>query len=129
MSHRVNLPKPRPNPELEELLAQARKITSDPEQESEWERKRTRLKTIAILLRDNPHLSRDYVTGIVDMLDRENSMAITNHQPANVQASDYSYCGWLISRFEKRRGGIRFVVEDSNGRLFIHNAKQLGIDE
>lgn len=47
-----------------------------------------------------------------------------------VTASDYSYEGWLVSVFQKRRGSqsakvIRCVVEDENGRLFIHGAEQL----
>lgn len=45
----------------------------------------------------------------------------------HVTASDYEYDGWLTSAFTKKRGGgIRYVVEDENGRLFIHNAKQIG---
>lgn len=42
-----------------------------------------------------------------------------------VKASDYSYEGWLVSVFNKRRHQVRCVVEDDNGRLFIHNAAQL----
>lgn len=42
-----------------------------------------------------------------------------------VIANDYSYEGWVVAAFEKKRGGLRCVVEDDNGRLFIHNAKQL----
>lgn len=45
-----------------------------------------------------------------------------------VQANDYSYDGFIVSRFEKRGGQTRYVVEDDRGRLFIHNAKQLGLD-
>jgi hypothetical protein len=47
-----------------------------------------------------------------------------------VTANDYSYDGWLVSIFRKRRSGlVRYIVEDDNGRLFIHNAKQLGVEE
>lgn len=46
--------------------------------------------------------------------------------PVRVTASDYAYDGWLVAVFQKRRGGCRAVVEDENGRLFIHNAGQLG---
>lgn len=42
-----------------------------------------------------------------------------------VKASDYSYEGWLVAVFNKRRHQLRCVVEDDNGRLFIHNAGQL----
>lgn len=46
-----------------------------------------------------------------------------------VKGGDYEYAGTLVSHFHKLRGGIRYVVEDANGRLFIHNAKQLGKEE
>lgn len=43
-----------------------------------------------------------------------------------VIASDYYYEGWLVTVFNKRRKSqVRCVVEDDNGRLFIHNASQL----
>ena len=42
-----------------------------------------------------------------------------------VIASDYAYEGWISCFLFKRTGEVRFVVEDSCGRLFIHNAKQL----
>lgn len=44
----------------------------------------------------------------------------------HVTGGDYSYFGYLTAVFRKRRGGlIRCVVEDENGRLFIHNSKQV----
>jgi len=49
--------------------------------------------------------------------------------PVHVKANDYEYDGWLVSAFAKRRGGWRCVVEDINGRLFIHNAAQLSEEE
>lgn len=42
-----------------------------------------------------------------------------------VQATDYAYEGWLVSVFRKRSDATRCVVEDDNGRLFIHNAGQI----
>lgn len=47
-------------------------------------------------------------------------------QPVRVTANDYAYDGWLLASFQKRSGAWRCVVEDVNGRLFIHNAGQLG---
>jgi len=44
-----------------------------------------------------------------------------------VLGNDYSYEGYIVACFKKRRGGTRYVVEDDNGRLFIHNSRQLGI--
>ena len=45
--------------------------------------------------------------------------------PIRVKANDYSYDGHLVNVFLKRSGALRCVVEDDNGRLFIHNAGQL----
>ena len=45
--------------------------------------------------------------------------------PVTVKATDYVYDGWLMSVFNKRSGAVRCVVEDENGRLFIHNASQI----
>lgn len=42
-----------------------------------------------------------------------------------VTANDYSYEGWLVSAFAKRSGAWRCVVEDANGRLFVHNSTHL----
>lgn len=42
-----------------------------------------------------------------------------------VIASDYRYDGWVIMLGNKRSGKLRCVVEDANGRCFIHNALQL----
>jgi hypothetical protein len=46
-----------------------------------------------------------------------------------VVAADYSYNGKIVSVFRKTSKAVRAVVEDDNGRLFIHNAKQLGMGE
>ena len=45
--------------------------------------------------------------------------------PVTVHGGDYKYEGWLVSHFFKRSGAVRFVVEDCNGRLFIHSASQI----
>ena len=42
-----------------------------------------------------------------------------------IQANDYSYEGWVVATFTKRGGATRIVVEDDNGRLFIHNLTQV----
>lgn len=42
-----------------------------------------------------------------------------------VKAGDYSYRGYLVVEFEKLSGAVRCVVEDENGRLFIHNPGQV----
>lgn len=42
-----------------------------------------------------------------------------------VVANDYTYEGWLTVVFRKMRGNVRCVVEDENGRLFIHNPTQI----
>lgn len=50
----------------------------------------------------------------------------SNHKPpVRVTANDYAYDGWLVTVFQKRSGQWRCAVEDSNGRLFIHNSAQL----
>lgn len=46
-----------------------------------------------------------------------------------VSGGDYSYHGWIVAIFKKNSGQVRCVVEDANGRLFIHNAKQVGTFE
>lgn len=50
-----------------------------------------------------------------------------NELPLSVRVfgSDYCYDGFIVSIFRKKQGAWRCVVEDSNGRLFIHNAKQV----
>jgi hypothetical protein len=53
--------------------------------------------------------------------------AMAPGQPVTVTGGDYSYAGWLNVVFEKRSGAVRCVVEDENGRLFVHNAKQLDV--
>ena len=53
-------------------------------------------------------------------------LQVTPPVRVNVIATDYSYEGWLAGIAIKRSGAIRYVVEDDNGRLFIHNAAQIG---
>jgi len=47
----------------------------------------------------------------------------------HVEGGDYAYDGILRGIAVKMSGAIRYVVEDSNRRLFIHNARQLGVSE
>jgi hypothetical protein len=49
--------------------------------------------------------------------------------PLHVTGSDYGYDGTLQGIIVKRSGVIRYVIEDDNRRLFIHNARQIGKDE
>ena len=51
--------------------------------------------------------------------------AVIGRERVHVKASDYSYIGWLVVAFRKNSGQMRCVVEDENGRLFIHNPTQL----
>jgi hypothetical protein len=44
----------------------------------------------------------------------------------HVIGGDYEYDGVLVGTITKTTGAIRYVVEDGNRRLFIHNAQQLG---
>jgi hypothetical protein len=46
-----------------------------------------------------------------------------------VKAKDYSYYGEVVGMVVKRSGLIRYVVEDENGRLFIHGHEHLGLPE
>lgn len=57
------------------------------------------------------------------MTDKEMMACITER--VKVVANDYTYNGWLRIVFQKRKGLWRCVVEDANGRLFIHNSSQL----
>lgn len=51
------------------------------------------------------------------------------NDPLVIRGGDYIYGGWLVSTFRKRHKGVwRCVVEDMNGRLFIHNASQLSTE-
>lgn len=49
--------------------------------------------------------------------------------PVHITANDYEYDGYLAAVFRKRSGAVRYIVEDDKGRLFVHNAKQLGVEE
>lgn len=48
-------------------------------------------------------------------------------QQVRVDANDYTYIGHCVSVFEKRSKHVRCVVEDSCGRLFIHNLNQVTV--
>jgi hypothetical protein len=47
------------------------------------------------------------------------------NQRVTVKGGDYTYEGWIVAIFSKRSGATRYVVEDDNGRLFIHNDGQI----
>jgi hypothetical protein len=47
-----------------------------------------------------------------------------NHR-VQVNGSDYQYEGHIVAVFLKINSKVRCVVEDSCGRLFIHNASQV----
>jgi hypothetical protein len=47
--------------------------------------------------------------------------------PVTVKANDYAYDGWLIGGGEKRHGEFRVMVEDSFGRIYIHNCGQVRV--
>jgi hypothetical protein len=49
--------------------------------------------------------------------------------PVIVTGGDYVYQGWLVAVFSKRRGGVRCVVEDEHGRLFIHSPVHLSAEK
>lgn len=46
-----------------------------------------------------------------------------------VTAKDYKYTGWLVSKFVKRSGAERVIVEDLNGRLLVHNKDQISYQD
>jgi hypothetical protein len=49
--------------------------------------------------------------------------------PLHVTGADYEYDGTLRGLITKSSGAVRYVVEDGNSRLFIHNAKQIGKED
>jgi hypothetical protein len=55
---------------------------------------------------------------------------LTNAVSVHVRGSDYSYDGFVVGIAVKMKSGAwRYIVEDESGRLFIHNAEQLGMPE
>lgn len=50
---------------------------------------------------------------------------MTEGAAVRVTAGDYAYDGWIVCIFKKRSGVTRCIVEDENGRLFIHNMTQV----
>lgn len=64
-----------------------------------------------------------------DPANRPLFAALSGQHPIKVRASDYNYEGTLAAVVVKRSGAIRYVVEDQNRRLFIHNHIQIGVDE
>jgi DNA-directed RNA polymerase subunit L len=53
----------------------------------------------------------------------------TEEVAVTVKGEDYTYEGVLVGIIIKRNGKIRYVIEDESGRLFIQNAKQIGVNE
>lgn len=58
-------------------------------------------------------------------MTREKLLNLKHGCAVIVTAKDYAYEGAIVSVFPKRKGAVRCVVEDDNGRLFIHNAEQI----
>jgi len=54
---------------------------------------------------------------------------ITEEIPISVKSSDYNYDGRLAGLAIKKSGAVRYIVEDENRRLFIHNHLQIGCAE
>lgn len=71
----------------------------------------------------------DTAKAMAEAVDRILLFMEPSEERITVQGGDYTYQGYLVSSFFKRRGGARHVVEDDNGRLFIHNDKQMGWEE
>lgn len=65
------------------------------------------------------------LAGCLYLVETDPAKKFTLGQLVRVVGGDYTYTGWIDSIFKKRKGLIRYVVEDSNGRLFIHNDTQL----
>lgn len=55
----------------------------------------------------------------MDELDFQVGQAVVKN------SGDYIFEGIVVSRFIKKSGAIRYVVEDSRGLLLIMSAKQL----
>jgi len=64
---------------------------------------------------------------LLDMAGERDDGSALKPVPVIVTGGDYTYRGWIVGAAVKRSGAIRSVVEDDNGRLFIHNAKQLTV--
>lgn len=47
------------------------------------------------------------------------------HPPVRARGIGFEYDGWVIATAIKRSGGLRVIVEDGDGRIFIHNANEL----
>ena len=59
------------------------------------------------------------------MTVEEMIVAASKDQRVKVTGGDYTYEGNVVASFTKLKGAARCVVEDDNGRLFIHNADNL----
>lgn len=38
---------------------------------------------------------------------------------------DYAFQGWIVAKFNKRSGVVRYVVEDDRGVLHVYSEKNL----
>jgi hypothetical protein len=67
----------------------------------------------------DPNGSREHKQAILD--------CIQERLPVIVRGGDYTYEGVPVAIFYKLTGAPRVVVEDINGRLFIHNPGQIEV--
>jgi hypothetical protein len=87
--------------------------------------------TALIPLKEKIAISEAFTTKerdfLLDLISETVRPSATNR--ITVTGGDYTYEGYIVAAFRKRRSGdVRYVVEDDNGRLFIHNAKQVGLE-
>jgi hypothetical protein len=61
----------------------------------------------------------------MDELTKRLSKQLPVEASVRVKGGDYAYDGWIVCVFNKRSGVSRCVVEDEQGRLFIHNLGQI----
>lgn len=45
--------------------------------------------------------------------------------PVRKVGGDYTFEGWVVAKFNKRSGAVRYVVEDDRGVLHVYSAKNL----
>ena len=64
-----------------------------------------------------------------DPAAKSSFVAVTGEIAIKVNASDYKYEGRLAGVAVKKSGAVRYIVEDANRRLFIHNHFQIGVEE
>jgi hypothetical protein len=64
-----------------------------------------------------------------DPADKLTFKRMSGEVPIRVRSADYAYDGRLAGFAVKKSGAVRYVVEDANRRLFIHNHIQIGVAE